>query len=68
MNNNKKESRKPGNLEKWWLISDEDALIIKEGLLLISRISQKALHALESGLHETNNIPDDWKKGADKNV
>jgi len=67
MNNNKKKSGKPSNLKKWWLISDEDALVIKEGLLLISKINQKVLHALESGLHKTNDIPDDWKKGADKN-
>ena len=40
---------------KWWLISDEDVQAIKKGL------TGSLLHALESGLHVTNEVPEDWK-------
>ena len=41
---------------KWWLISDEDVQAIKKGL------TGSLLHTLESGLHITDEIPDDWRK------
>jgi len=41
--------------KKWWLISDQDVQAIKKGL------SEDLLHTLSSGLHETDEIPDDWK-------
>jgi len=41
--------------KKWWLISDEDVQAIKKGL------TDSLLHTLESGLHKTDTIPDDWK-------
>lgn len=40
---------------KWWLISDEDVQAIKKGL------AGSLLHILESGLHTTDDIPEDWK-------
>jgi hypothetical protein len=40
--------------KKWWLISDEDVQEIKKFL-------QGALHTLETGLHQTDEIPEDWK-------
>ena len=50
--------------KKWWLISDEDVQTIRTGLEARTdtrrRLSQ-ALHALDSGLHETDSIPNDWK-------
>ena len=42
--------------KKWWLISDEDIQAIKAGL------SGSLLHTLESGLHTTDKVPDDWKE------
>lgn len=39
---------------KWWLISDEDYKAISKGL-------QDALHYLDTGLHKTDVIPDDFK-------
>lgn len=41
--------------KKWWLISDEDVQAIKKGL------TGTLLHTLESGLHTTDVIPEDWK-------
>lgn len=47
---------------KWWLISDEDVQVIKKGLVdSTPEIRVQALHALDSGLHKTDDIPDDWK-------
>lgn len=43
--------------KKWWLISNEDIQAIKEGL------TGSLLHTLESGLHITDEVPADWKKG-----
>lgn len=40
--------------KKWWLISEEDVQAIEKNLA-------QALHALESGLHMTDEIPEDWK-------
>jgi len=42
--------------KKWWLISDEDVQTIRRG------VSGLLLHTLESGLHETDVIPKDWRK------
>lgn len=47
---------------KWWLISDEDVKRIRLGLkegTYGTRI--EGLHALDSGLHKTDEIPEDWK-------
>lgn len=41
--------------KKWWLISDEDVQEVKRGLM------GSLLLTLESGLHKTNEIPEDWK-------
>lgn len=40
---------------KWWLISDEDVQAIRNGL------TGSLLHTLSSGLHTTDEIPEDWK-------
>lgn len=49
--------------KKWWLISDEDVQLIKKGLTVPNfKVRARALHALDSGLHKTDAIPDDWKK------
>ncbi len=45
---------------KWWLISDDDVQAIKKGL------TDSLLHTLESGLHETDEIPEDWKDESDE--
>jgi len=42
--------------KKWWLISDEDVQAIKGAL------TGEPLHILDSGLHETDAIPEDWKE------
>ncbi len=48
--------------KKWWLISDEDVQVIKKSLMYYPQATRKeALHALESGLHVTDAVPDDWK-------
>lgn len=39
---------------KWWLISDDDYRVISKGL-------QDALHILDTGLHKTDTIPDDYR-------
>lgn len=41
--------------KKWWLISDKDVQAIKKGL------DGSLLHTLESGLHITDEVPEDWK-------
>ncbi len=41
--------------KKWWLISNEDVQAIKKGL------TGSLLHTLESGLHITYEVPEDWK-------
>ncbi|MBA7474738.1 hypothetical protein ES707_10092 [subsurface metagenome] len=41
--------------KKWWLISDEDVQAIRKGL------TGSLLHTLESGLHKTDETPEDWK-------
>jgi len=47
--------------KKWWLISDEDVQAIKKGLEDISpEVREEALHTLDSGLHKTGDIPDDF--------
>ena len=45
--------------KKWWLISDEDVHAIKAGL------TGSLLHTLESGLHTTDDIPEDWREEAE---
>jgi len=45
--------------KKWWLISDDDIQAIKAGL------TGSLLHTLESGLHTTDAIPDDWIEEAE---
>ena len=40
---------------KWWLISDEDVQVIREGL------TGSLLHTLESGLHITDAVPSDYQ-------
>lgn len=40
---------------KWWLISNVDVQQIRQEL------TGSALHTLDSGLHITNAVPDDWK-------
>jgi len=40
---------------KWWLISEEDVEVLRAVL------SDDALHVLDSGLHKTDVIPDDFK-------
>jgi len=47
--------------DKWWLINDEDVKTIK--IALIESNQTSALHTLDSGLHLTNEIPDDFKEG-----
>lgn len=48
--------------EKWWLISDEDVQAIKKGLVdPAPEMREGALHALDSGLHKTDDVPEDWK-------
>ena len=42
--------------KKWWLISDQDVQAIKKGL------TGSLLHTLETGLHITDEIPEDWKE------
>lgn len=49
--------------KKWWLISDEDVQVIKKSLMTKTH-REKALHTLASGLHKTDEVPDDWKKEA----
>jgi hypothetical protein len=39
---------------KWWLISDDDYKTISKAL-------RDALHILDTGLHRTDAIPDDYK-------
>lgn len=57
--------------KKWWLISDEDVQLIKKGLTVpkeyyrFLKVRARALHALNSGLHKTEEVPDDWKKEAE---
>ncbi len=54
--------------KKWWLISDDDVHMIRAGLEAKTaplRQRATALYALDSGLHETDAIPDDWKKEAE---
>ena len=41
--------------KKWWLTNDQDVQTIKKNLT-------QALHALDSGLHKTDAVPDDWKR------
>jgi len=49
--------------QKWWLISDEDVQIIRKSLIAQEfMITKTALHTLESGLHMTECIPDDYKE------
>ena len=45
---------------KWWLISDEDVQSIKKGLVQFQSFS--LLHTLESGLHTTDEVPEDWRE------
>lgn len=52
---------------EWWLISNDDVIKIRKYLCLPSRFEQnesrrEALHCLESGLHSTTAIPDDFKE------
>ena len=48
--------------KKWWLISDEDVQVIRKGLMHATHVKkEKALHALDSGLHVTDEVPEDWK-------
>ena len=42
--------------KKWWLISDGDVQTLRD------RLSGDLLHILESGLHTTDEIPEDWKE------
>ena len=44
---------------KWWLISDDDQKEI--GGKLREAGLHDALHTLDSGLHKTDEIPDDYK-------
>jgi len=53
--------------KKWWLISDEDVQTIKEKLDLpmtsdTPELIEEVLHIFASGLHKTDEVPDDWKK------
>lgn len=49
--------------KKWWLISDEDVQTIRTGLKARTDIlTSHALHALDSGLHKTDEVPADFKK------
>jgi len=74
---------------KWWLISDEDVVIIRAGLMVATHEANDfncqdwppgkgcrgcegdekrriALHSLDSGLHLTDAVPDDWKEVEDE--
>ena len=57
--------------KKWWLISDEDVQAIKEKLDLpmtsdTPELIEDVLHTLASGLHKTDDIPEDWKMEAEE--
>ena len=45
---------------KWWLISDEDVNEIKKRLDNFKIMG--ALHTLDSGLHETDEVPKDFRE------
>jgi hypothetical protein len=55
--------------KKWYLISKEDADEIREALELFTtfydidsnNVARDALHTLDSGLHATDAVPDDWR-------
>ena len=51
--------------KKWWLISDEDVQVIRKSLMTKTH-REKALHALDSGLHTTDAIPDDYQRSTPK--
>jgi hypothetical protein len=54
----------------WWLISKEDVASLQEKLLFLQSTSiggmkpiyKSLLHTLETGLHQTDEVPDDWKR------
>ena len=49
--------------KKWWLISDEDVQVIRNGLVSsVLAVRENALHTLDSGLHKTDEIPDDYRE------
>ena len=48
--------------KKWWLISDEDVQTVKRGLTGIR------LYTLETGLHKTDAVPDDWINNKDDKI
>ncbi len=55
--------KKEMSKQKWWLISDEDVQKIKNALgNALDSVQDDALHTLESGLHTTDCVPDDWKE------
>jgi len=54
---------------QWWLISEEDVELIRKGLILFQEereVQRDALHALDSGLHITKAIPDDYADETEK--
>ena len=55
-----KEVRRMNDPKKWWLISDENIQSIRKALGDSGH--EDTLHGLESGLHKTDEIPDDWKR------
>lgn len=49
--------------KKWWLISDEDVQMVRRGLLNANpEIRDEGLYALDTGLHKTDGVPEDWRK------
>lgn len=56
---------------RWWLISDEDIDLIRKGLELIEGVNladsfergvaEDTLHALDTGLHKTEAVPEDFQ-------
>lgn len=57
--------QKQNDQAKWWLISDEDVQTVRDGLeeaidFHPSAQTTRALHTLESGLHVTDAVPDDF--------
>ena len=62
-------------MTKWYLISEADTELIQAGLTRVKEASHEGsfaggvvddiLHTLDSGLHTTEEVPEDFKTGQD---
>ena len=49
--------------KKWWMISEESVVIISDALARLDE--SKPIMELDTGLHTTDCVPDDWKESCD---